>query len=69
MENMQDMSIEPDGDDTGHRTEAEEIMPSTRSRTRECDDNGYGSQCHDPASVGARYDDVHHARSPLREEV
>ncbi|KAI9178538.1 hypothetical protein LWI28_027660 [Acer negundo] len=71
MENMQDVSIEPNGDDTGHWTEAEDIMPHTRSRTKiqECDDNGYGSQCPDPASVGARYDDVQHARSPLREEV
>ncbi|KAK1564511.1 hypothetical protein Q3G72_004847 [Acer saccharum] len=43
---MQDVSIKPDGDNAGHRTE-----------------------CPDPASVGARYDDVEHARSPLREEV
>ncbi|KAK1581598.1 hypothetical protein Q3G72_007276 [Acer saccharum] len=94
---MQDASIEPDGDDARHRTETEDSMPRTRSRTRvaenrdrirqrrirvklnripiapsqiqECDDNGDGSQCPDPASVGARYDDVEHARSPLREEV
>ncbi|KAK0582621.1 hypothetical protein LWI29_027732 [Acer saccharum] len=97
MENMQDASIEPDGDDARHRTETEDSMPRTRSRTRvaenrgrirqrrirvklhripiapsqiqECDDNGDGSQCPDPTSVGARYDDVEHARSPLREEV
>ena len=90
MENMQDVSIEPNGDDTRHRTEVEDNMPRTRSRTRvpenrgrirqrrirvklnrkpvapsqiqECDDNGDGSQCPDPASVGARYDDVEHAR-------
>ncbi|KAK1570358.1 hypothetical protein Q3G72_000700 [Acer saccharum] len=94
---MQDASIKPDGDDARHRTEAEDIMPRTKSRTRvaenrcrirqrrmrvklnrkpiapsqiqKCDDNGDGSQCPDPASVGAMYDDVEHARSPLREEV
>ncbi|KAI9177080.1 hypothetical protein LWI28_010817 [Acer negundo] len=97
IENMQDVSIEPDGDDARHWMEAKDIMPCTRSRTRvaenrghikqirirvrlnrksvtpsqihECDDNGDGFQCLDPASVGVRYDDVQHARSPLREEV
>ncbi|KAK0580236.1 hypothetical protein LWI29_038391 [Acer saccharum] len=69
MENIQDVSIEPDGDDAEHRTEAYDIMPRTRSRTKiqECDDNGDGSQCSDPTYVGARYDGVEHARSPLRE--
>ncbi|KAK4846979.1 hypothetical protein QYF36_023892 [Acer negundo] len=93
---MQDVSIEPDGDDARHWMEAKDIMPCTRSRTRvaenrghikqirirvrlnrksvtpsqihECDDNGDGFQCLDPASVGVRYDDVQHARSPLRED-
>ncbi|KAK0572253.1 hypothetical protein LWI29_028649 [Acer saccharum] len=37
------------------------------SQIHECDDNGDSSQCPDPASVSARYDDVEHARSPLRE--
>ncbi|KAI9173553.1 hypothetical protein LWI28_003022 [Acer negundo] len=70
MENMQDVSIEPDSDDAGHRMEAKDIMPRTRSRTRiqKCDDNGDGSQCPDPIFVGARYDDVQHAQSPLRED-
>ncbi|KAK1556868.1 hypothetical protein Q3G72_013680 [Acer saccharum] len=70
MENIQDVSIEPDGDNAKHRTEAYDIMPRTRSRTKiqECDDNGDGSQCSDPTSVGARYDGIEHARFPLRED-
>ncbi|KAK3193025.1 hypothetical protein Dsin_024335 [Dipteronia sinensis] len=98
MDNMPDVTFEPDGDDGRHRTEADDIMPRTRSRRRvvensgrhirqrrirvrlnripvahshipECDESGGGCQSSDPVSVGARFDDREHARSPLREEV